>query len=79
MISRSRTDRCSTSGRFPFRGGPLNTLGDVEYITADYVAWYNQQRLMHRLGRVPPAEAEAHYYSQHVTDQPAGSQNPEGA
>ena len=36
-------------------------------------------RLMHRLGRVPPAEAEAHYYSEHVTDRPAGSQNPEGA
>jgi putative transposase len=34
---------------------------------------------MHRLGRVPPAEAEADYYSQHVTDRPAGSQNPEGA
>jgi putative transposase len=34
---------------------------------------------MHRLGRIPPAEAEAQYYSEHVTDQPAGSQNPEGA
>ncbi|WP_264891119.1 IS3 family transposase, partial [Mycobacterium kiyosense] len=42
----------------PFRRGPLNALGDVEYITADYVAWYNQQRLMHRLGRIPPTEAE---------------------
>ena len=63
----------------PFRRGLLCTRGDVELITADYVAWYNQQRLMHRLGRVPPAEAEAHYYSQHVTDRPAGSQNPEGA
>ena len=63
----------------PFRRGPLNTLSDVELITADYVAWYNQQRLMHRLGRVPPAEAEADYYAQHVTDRPAGSQNPEGA
>jgi putative transposase len=63
----------------PFRRGPLRTLADVELITADYVSWYNQQRLMHRLGRVPPAEAEAHYYSQHVTDRPAGSQNPEGA
>jgi len=62
----------------PFRRGPLNNLSDVEYITADYVAWYNQQRLMHRLGRVPPAEAEAQYYFQHVTDRPAGSQNPEG-
>jgi hypothetical protein len=43
--------------------------------------WYNQQRLMHRLGRVPPAEAEAeaHYHSEHVTDRPAGTQKPEGA
>ena len=63
----------------PFRHGHLRTLGDVEYITADYVAWYNQQRLMHRLGRVPPTEAEAQYYSQPVTDRPAGSQNPEDA
>ena len=63
----------------PFRRGPLRTLADVELITADYVAWYNQQRLMHRLGRIPPAEAEAHYYAQLVTGRPAGSQNPEGA
>jgi putative transposase len=63
----------------PFRRGPLNTVGDVEYITADYVAWYNQDRLMHRLGRIPPAEAEARYFSQLVTGRPAGSQNPEGA
>ena len=63
----------------PFRRGPLRTLADVEIITADYVAWFNKQRLMHRLGRIPPAEAEANYYAQTVTDQPAGSQNPEGA
>ena len=63
----------------PFRRGQLNTLGDVEYVTADYVAWYNQQRLMHRLGRIPPAEAEAEYYDQLDASQPAGSQNPEGA
>jgi putative transposase len=63
----------------PFRRGALRTLGDVELITADYVAWYSQQRLMHRLGRIPPTEAEAQYYSQHVTDRPARSQNPGGA
>jgi putative transposase len=45
-----------------FRRGPLQRLGDVELITADYVAWYNQQRLMHRLGRVPPTEGEATYF-----------------
>ena len=48
----------------PFRRGPLNTVSDVEYITADYVAWYNTTRLMHRLGRRPPVEAEAAYYAQ---------------
>jgi putative transposase len=63
----------------PFRRGPLRNLGDVELVTAEYVSWFNQQRLMHRLRRVPPAEAEARYYAQTVTDQPAGSQNPEGA
>ena len=57
----------------------LRTLSDVELITADYVPWFNQQRLMHRLGRVPPAEAESRYHANHVTDQPVGSQNPESA
>jgi putative transposase len=28
------------------------------------VHWYNTARLMHRLGRRPPAEAEAGYYRQ---------------
>jgi len=46
----------------PFRRGPLRNLGDVAHITADHVAWYNQQRLMYRLGRIPPAEAEAEYF-----------------
>jgi putative transposase len=48
----------------PFRRGPLNTVSDVEYITADYVAKSNTTRLMHRLGRRPPVEAEAAYYAQ---------------
>ena len=63
----------------PFRRGPLQALTDVELITADWVSWYNQQRLMHRLGRIPPAEAEAHYYAQRVAGRPTGSQRPEGA
>ena len=61
-----------------FAAASTTPLNDVEYITADYVA-YNQQRLMHRLGRVPPTEAEARYCSQRVTDRPGGSQNLEGA
>jgi putative transposase len=46
----------------PFRNGPLETLADVEEITSAWVHWYNTSRLMHRLGRRPPAEAEAGYY-----------------
>jgi putative transposase len=47
----------------PFRDGPLETLADVEHITSTWVHWYNTSRLMHRLGRRPPAEAEAEYYA----------------
>src|SRR5260221_8826816 len=47
----------------PFRNGPVRTLGDLEEITSAWVHWYNTSRLMHRLGRRPPAEAEAGYYT----------------
>src|SRR5450631_3689344 len=47
----------------PFRDGPLRTLADVEKITSQWVHWYNTERLMHRLGGRPPAEAEAAYWA----------------
>ncbi|MEV4130534.1 IS3 family transposase [Nocardia sp. NPDC049707] len=55
----------------PFRRGPLTRLADVELLTAEWVAWFNESRLMHRLGRKPPAEYEADYYA-HRAEQPAG-------
>jgi transposase InsO family protein len=54
----------------PFRNGPLETLADVEQITSAWVRWYNTSRLMHRLGRRPPAEAEAEYYDHHRAGHP---------
>lgn len=54
----------------PFRTGPLRTVGDVEEATSAWVAWYNAQRLMHRLGRIPPIEYETAYYAAHHGDQP---------
>lgn len=45
----------------PFRDGPIATLGDLEKITAAWVAWYNNERLVRRLGLRPPAEADAEY------------------
>ena len=49
---------CARDGP-PFRDGPLRSLGEVEKITAAWVHWYNHQRLMHRTGLRPPAEADA--------------------
>ena len=46
----------------PFRRGPLTTLADLEQATSARLHWYNNDRLMHRLGRRPPAEAETDYY-----------------
>lgn len=51
----------------PFRTGPIRTLADLENITSAWVSWYNQSRLMHRVKRRPPAEAQAQqaqYYDQ---------------
>jgi transposase InsO family protein len=47
----------------PFRDGPLATLGQVEKITAAWVHWYNNDRLMHRTGLRPPAEADTAYWA----------------
>jgi putative transposase len=55
----------------PFRRGPLDSVSDVEEVTADWVHWYNTSRLMHRLGRRPPAEHEADYHASTRDDQPA--------
>jgi putative transposase len=53
----------------PFRTGPLRTVADLEDATSAWLHWYNTSRLMHRLGRIPPAEAEAEYYAQQLAGQ----------
>jgi putative transposase len=53
----------------PFHNG-LDDSSDVELATAEWVHWYNTSRLMHRLSRRPPIEAEADYYAQQQDDQP---------
>ena len=57
----------------PFRTGPIGTLADLENITSAWVAWYNEARLIHRLGRIPPAEAEAEYYARLASKHKGGS------
>jgi putative transposase len=36
---------------------------DVEWAVADWVQWYNTQRLLGPIGYIPPAEAEAAFYA----------------
>lgn len=55
----------------PFRHGPLDRLADLEAATAAWVHWYNNHRLMHRLGRIPPVEYEALYHARPRDGQPA--------
>jgi transposase InsO family protein len=56
----------------PFRNGPVRTHADLEDITSAWVHRYNTSRLMHRLSRRPPAEAEAEYYAHQQAGQHTG-------
>jgi len=39
------------------------TRQEVELATLAWGDWYNNRRLMERLGHIPPAEAEKAYYA----------------
>lgn len=47
----------------PFRNSPLRTVDDVEWVTVEWVDWYNTQRLHSTLGNVPPEEYETSHYA----------------
>ena len=46
------------------RRAPWKTKAAVELATLEWVAWFNQHRLLEPIGYIPPAEAEANYYRQ---------------
>jgi hypothetical protein len=48
---------------------------DVEVVTLEWVAWFNQERLLAPLGYVPPAEFVAQYYDTHHTHKSMGVLN----
>jgi transposase InsO family protein len=58
----------------PFNPDGFATVTDVETATADWIHWFNNHRLLHRLGRRPPAEAEAEYYARQPAHQTVGRQ-----
>ncbi len=48
----------------PFRTGPLRRIDDVEWVTTDWVDWYNARRPHSTIGDVPPDEFEDAYYAE---------------
>ena len=50
------------------RRAPWKTKEAVELATLEWVAWFNNQRLLEPIGYIPPAEAEANYY-RHLASQ----------
>ena len=46
------------------RRAPWKTREAVEFATLEWVAWFNNHRLLEPIGYIPPAEAEANYYRQ---------------
>nr|WP_301175516.1 IS3 family transposase [Actinomadura geliboluensis] len=48
--------------------GPWKHLTGLELATAEYVDWYNTNRLHGEIGHAPPDEYEALYYRQNHTD-----------
>jgi transposase InsO family protein len=46
------------------RRGPWRSLEAVEFATLEWVDWFNNRRLLEPIGNIPPAEAEARYYTQ---------------
>ena len=43
------------------RRAPWKTKEAVELATLEWVAWFNNHRLLEPIGYIPPAEAEANY------------------
>ena len=57
--------------------GPWRGLDDVEFGTLEWVDWWNNRRLLEPIGMIPPAEAEAAYYSQGAPIEDTGTQGTE--
>ena len=45
-------------------GGVPRGFDDLELRTLEWIDWWNHRRLLEPIGDIPPAEAEAAFYSQ---------------
>ena len=44
--------------------GPWKNIEEVEYVTLEWMEWFNNQRIPEPISNVPPAEYEMSYYGQ---------------
>jgi putative transposase len=59
------------------RRGPWKGIDQVEYVTLEWVDWFNHRRLLEPIGHLPPAEFEAAYRKkQEDPDDTAGLKQP---
>ncbi|WP_329473044.1 integrase core domain-containing protein [Streptomyces sp. NBC_01723] len=52
---------------------PWHSLADVELATAEWVDWFNNQRLHTAIRDIPPHEHQTNYYAQHQPQPAAGA------
>jgi putative transposase len=45
------------------RRGPWRNFEAVEYVTLEWVDWFDNRRLLEPIGNIPPREAEANFYA----------------
>jgi transposase InsO family protein len=44
--------------------GPWQIIDDDEYVTLEWVKWFNKRRQLGPIGNIPPAKFEKQYYEQ---------------
>ena len=50
------------------RRGPWRSFDAVEYATPEWVDWFNNRRLLQPIANIPPADAEASFYTAPETE-----------
>jgi putative transposase len=56
--------------------GPWRSIDDLEIAVAEYIDWFNHQRLHGEIGLVPPAELEDNHYRHNPTPTTVGASVP---
>ena len=45
------------------RRGPWKSFDALEFLTLEWVDWFNYRQLLEPIGKIPPAAAEDRYYA----------------